>query len=93
LALVVEQHGKRHVEIDGQSGPGYDRIETLIFSSDSKHIAYKALKGIKHVVAVDGQTGPEYDLILDGGPTLHSDGRFEYLALRDDVFYRITYEP
>jgi hypothetical protein len=45
------------------------------------------------LVVVDGQAGAEYDAIGKNGPTFHSDGVLEYLAIKDNSLYRVKHIP
>ena len=57
------------VILDGQEGNFYDGIEVdggLVFSSDSKHLAYRALRHWKQVLVVDGIESKEYSMFLAG---------------------------
>ena len=78
--------------VDGKEGKQYDMIEGLIFSPDSRRVAYAAQRGNKHVVVVDKQEGNQYDglgtqvggrIIFDFADSLH------YLAVKDDDLYLI----
>ena len=46
--------------VDGKESGQYDRIGTLLFSPDSKRVAYEAEDGRVFLV-VDGRVGTEYD--------------------------------
>ena len=47
--------------VDGQAGPEYDGVGSLIFSADGKRVGYAAKKEKQVVAVVDGQEGPEHD--------------------------------
>jgi hypothetical protein len=50
------------VVIDGVEGPSYKYITSLpVFSPDSSHVAYSALKSEKGCVVMDGSEGKDYD--------------------------------
>lgn len=51
------------VVVDGVKGKAYDVIEKIIFSPDSKHIAYIARRGDSRLVVVDGVEQAEYGSI------------------------------
>lgn len=55
--------------------PGYQYATRLVFSPDSKHLAYAAKRNGKWVVVVDGQEGAEYDDIGVGSPAFSPDGK------------------
>jgi len=82
-------HGKWVVVVDGVEGKEYDTARDVVFSPDSKHVAYQAIRNHKCLVVVDGIEGKEYDsffrchgaLTFDGPTSLH------FLAWRDrEVF-------
>ena len=88
------------VVVDGRVGPEHDGISnsTLIFSANSKQVAYVAVKGSvnarKKLVVVDGELGPEYfDIVC--GPVFRPAGEVEYLAIKNveglPVLYRVTH--
>ena len=60
--------------VDGVEGKEYDGIGqgSLVFSPDSKRVAYAAQRGGKQLVVVDGVEGKEYDGI---GRALSSSAR------------------
>jgi hypothetical protein len=69
--------------VDGKEEKPYDGIDTLLFSPDSRRVAYMAAVGAKQFVVVDGNEGKPYDgfpkgtkIIFDSGSALH------YLALK-----------
>ncbi len=47
--------------VDGERITGYDSCYSLVFSPDSKHIAYVAEKEGRHFVVVDGHVGRPYE--------------------------------
>jgi WD40 repeat protein len=74
--------------MDSQSEVAYDELSTqmwgavgyqyatrLVFSPDSKHLAYAAKRSGKWVVVVDGQEGAEYHDIGVGSPAFSPDGK------------------
>jgi hypothetical protein len=72
--------------VDGQAGPEYDVFlrDSLIFSPDSKHLAYAAGNGKKWSVVVDGQPGAEYRVVMKDSLTFSPDSRhLAYAARRD----------
>jgi len=67
-----------------KSGVRYQYATRLVFSSDSKHLAYAAKRGGKWVVVLDGQEGAEYHDIGVGSPAFSPDGkRIAYSAKTD----------
>jgi hypothetical protein len=91
LAYAVQKGNKRLVVVDGQSGPEYDAIlqGSPVFSSDSKRLAYAVRMGTKSLVVVDGQPSSEY-AACPCGPVFRQDGVLEFLAVDEDVLYRVT---
>lgn len=55
------------VVVDGQAQPEYDNLMrgSLVFSADSRHLAYAVSKGDTRQVVVDGQVGPEYKMVCN----------------------------
>jgi len=47
VAYVARRNAKWLVVVDGQVGAEHDGIDALLFSPDSKHVAYVAEKGKK----------------------------------------------
>jgi hypothetical protein len=56
-----------HVDVDGVAGPTFDRVEEIVFSADSQHVAYVANpdpndgadENVAHAMVVaDGKGGP-----------------------------------
>ena len=66
--MRARRGGKWLVVVDGVEGKEYDGIGkgTLVFSPDSKRVAYEAQRGGKWLVVVDGVEGKEYDGIVEG---------------------------
>lgn len=61
------------VVLDGKAGEPYDAIEAILFSPDSRHVAYKARKNGLWRVVLDGNDGIEYPEIMDGWPVYSPD--------------------
>ena len=80
--LVFRAGIKRFVVVDGKEGEQYDDIfeGSLIFSPDSKHVAYVAGISDKQFVVVDGKEERKYDGI--GIPLIFSpdNNRVAYVA-------------
>jgi hypothetical protein len=103
--LRVERKQKEHVVVDGRQDQGYDYIWGRVFLRDSKHIAY-FVRIIDKTgndtlsIAVDGQavreipqwvesdTGPSGDRYAER--SLKEDGTFEYVAEKEDGYYRVN---
>jgi roadblock/LC7 domain-containing protein len=56
------------VALDGKNGPKFEGIavESLLFSSDGKHLAYIAGRKDKQVMVLDEAEGPEFDAVGKG---------------------------
>jgi uncharacterized repeat protein (TIGR03803 family) len=98
----VDEPGKNltQVVIDGHGGPGFMRITKILFSPDSRHVAYVGWENsVKQHVVVDGFQGPDYDQVLAGGSyppgsmQFRSDGSLEFLAVKDGKLNRIVFGP
>ena len=63
------------VVVDGRRGKIYDEIglASIVFSPDSKHVAYVALKGEKWAVMLDGKKLGEYDDMSSDAPIFSPD--------------------
>jgi len=83
VAYVGMTNHKYFVVRDGEKGPDYDMVHTLVFSSDGKHLAYAARLGQKWFLVVDGKTGPEYDSIYPETVVCNADGSVGYLAFKN----------
>jgi hypothetical protein len=66
------------VVVDGKEQKQYDGTGSLVFSPDSKHVAYAAKADNKWFVVVDGKEGKSYDelvtqasIIFDSPESLH----------------------
>ena len=81
--------------VDGQAGAAYDKVgcAELVFSPDSKHVAYRAQIGEKWFVVLDGQAGGEYDQIPVIKLSFNGDGSLDYLAVKDGTLYRVQNVP
>jgi len=91
LAWGEARGRKCRMLIDGQVGPEYDGISFVVFSPDGKRLAYAATRGREGFVVVDGKEGPKYPgLALGSEPTFRPDGSVEYVAAKDDGFYRVV---
>lgn len=54
--------GASYVALDGVVGKeGYTGVDHLLFSADSKHTAFLALRGPQHLAVIDGVDGPPAD--------------------------------
>lgn len=70
---------------DGQDGEQYDSVGVLVFSPDSRRIAYGARNQNKAVVIVDGKPGKQYDHIWRGDIIFSPDSkRVMYVAIEGD---------
>ncbi|MDY6831238.1 MAG: WD40 repeat domain-containing protein [Thermodesulfobacteriota bacterium] len=58
---IADEKGMGSVVVDGQKAEWYDDISTPVFSPDSKHVAYKALKSKKVFMVVDKKEHGPFD--------------------------------
>ena len=49
--------------VNGVEGKRYDGIGGMLFSPDSKRLAYVAIRGTKSLVVIDGMENKEYDAV------------------------------
>jgi hypothetical protein len=65
VAFVAQSVEKWFVVIDGKEGKHYDDIgkSTLVFSPDSRRVAYGVQSGKERFAVIDGQEGKHYDSI------------------------------
>ena len=79
--------------VDGKEQKQYDSIMagSLIFSPDSKHLAYVAKSGNKCFVVVDEKEGKQYDVIITRGGIIIFDSpdNLHYLVLKDSDIYLV----
>jgi hypothetical protein len=89
LAFVADRGDKEVVVLDGKDGGLFDRIDTgdsngksggLIFSADSKHLAYFGERDGAWWAVVDREVGPGFEMVRDLGFT--ADGTAFYLGKR-----------
>ena len=79
--------------VDGQAGEGYDGVDSPLFSTDGRHVAYAAQKGEKWMVILDGRTVGEYDAICKTTPAFDTNGVLEYLAIKANSLSRVNHIP
>jgi Tol biopolymer transport system component len=74
---AVEYGAKLSAVVDGQPGPEYDvfLMDSLIFSPDSRHLAYAVGNGRKRSVVLDGRPSPEYDGLRKDSMIFSSDSK------------------
>ncbi len=96
IAFTDVRRGKECVVADGVPGTLYDSIpraalteagiqDQIIFSPDSRDVAYVARKGPKYLVVRKGGEGKVYDHINIGAPTFSPDSkRLAYFATRGE---------
>ncbi|MEW6416877.1 MAG: hypothetical protein AB1480_02010 [Nitrospirota bacterium] len=82
------------VVVDGKEGKKYDGIGALIFSPDSKRVAYQAIEGDEWFVVVDGKEGKRYDMIVTSGwgrarVIFDSPDNIHYLARKGSSIYLV----
>ena len=84
LAFRAKIGGDEEVVLDGKAGPLYDWTGAPLFSPDGTRLAYTAAHLGDQFVVENDKPGPAFDKIIIGGPTFHSNGVLEYLAVRGD---------
>jgi len=67
---------------NSQKGLRYKECADIAYSTDSKHIAYVAMKGDKLFIVTNGNEGPHYDRVI--APQFSPDGRFVVYRARQD---------
>ncbi len=76
---------------DGNPGAVYDKIFDLIFSPDSEHLAYVAIKDRQMILIVDGKELATHDRV--GIPLFSSDSkRFTYAFQKKNKWYIVIDE-
>jgi hypothetical protein len=88
---MVQVDDRQFVVVDGIEGKQYDSIGegTLVFSPDSRRVAYAAQAANKWFVVVDGSEGKGYDSILGEGIIFDSSNSFHYFATRGTGIYSV----
>jgi len=64
FAVVVRADDKEAVLVNDELGPFYDAITFMVFSPNSKHLAYGAKVGNKEMVVLNNKEGKLYDWIF-----------------------------
>jgi hypothetical protein len=77
------------VNIDETESLPYEDIFTLVFSPDSRRLAYTVQSRGKVNVVVDEVQGEPYDAIMGQGLEYDSPTAIHYLALRGDEIYLV----
>ena len=81
------------VVLDGVEQKPYDYIGGLVFTPDSRRLAYAARTNAKTVIVVDGMEGPQYEDVaeFDRGRWIHFDSpdAFHYFAIKDNGIYLV----
>ena len=82
----VKVGAKGLVVVDGKEGKSYDGIADIIFSPDSRRVAYAAAVGRKSFVVVDGKEGKPNDgfprgarIVFDAANALH------YISINEQI--------
>lgn len=76
--VMRDADGMSALNLDGISGPKYDKIVFPKFSPDGKHFAYTARSGEKWFMVLDGKEGSGYDRL--SGLTFSQDGNHSAYA-------------
>jgi len=88
-AIEVRDNDRERIYLDGIEYPSYKTVDSTVFSLDSKHFAYRAMKDNgKYCVVTDGKEGKEYDDIAD--LCYGSDGTLSYCASIDGLWCRVA---
>ena len=83
---------KSFVIQNGLAGKAYDGIHDLVFSSDSKTLAYVARKNKKMFVVVNGKEGKTYEYVIAKGTYEHNFQKIlETGSLRFDSNQKLRY--
>lgn len=77
VVLRVRQGPNERLFVDGQAQPAYSQIapQSVIWSPDSRHLAYVAAHQGKVIMVRDGQESAHYDAIAKGSATWSADNR------------------
>lgn len=78
-----EKRGEKFVVLDDKEGKPYGDIKNIVFSPDSKHIAYAAKKENKWILVVDRKESEFYDDIYTKS-VFSSDNKYVYYGVRID---------
>jgi WD40 repeat protein len=93
VAYVNNVDGQQAVVVNNQQQKKYDEIDGyyLVYSSDSKHMAYPARTGDNWYMVVDGkELGPYAKISLTYLPMFSPDGsRLLYLIQKDEKYYTV----
>jgi hypothetical protein len=87
------------VVVDGEAGPLFEGVDSIVTAPDGKRLAYPVETNGKWYAAVDGKVGTTpLDGFLKGAPFVYTDtNRFQTLGLRlpgpEFVQLRITIAP
>ena len=81
--------GKFSMMQDGKSLGEYDGVGPASFSSDGKHIAFRAGIGSQSFIFVDGTPVPRFTGIVCE-PIFRKDGVLEFLSVDAGILYRVT---
>ena len=77
---------------DGKEGKHYDEVGEgkLIFSPNSKRMAYAAQTGDKWFVVADGKAGKHQIVAIGGGKIIFdASNNIHYLAIKDSKIYLV----
>ena len=82
--VVIQPNDQQLVILDGKTGPEFDGIGSgsLLFSGDSKHLAYSAIRSNKCHMVLDGKEDPQFEGIGVGTLLFSADStHFAYAAM------------
>jgi Tol biopolymer transport system component len=90
FAYVATVEPKKVVIANGKRDRAYSETGELVFSSDSKHLAYSAQRDGKWCIVYDGMEGPLYDGVGKSMPIFSDDSKhLAYVAKRGDQWMLI----
>src|SRR5438105_2168234 len=90
FAYVATAEPKKFVVLNGKKDRAYTETGDLIFSPDSKHLAYSAQRDGKWCIVNDGTEGPLYDVVGKSMPIFSPDSKhLAYVAKRADQWMLI----
>lgn len=84
VAYVISENGKVRLVLDGVLGPYFDLISSPLFTSDSRHIIYKAKIGETWHLVIDGKPSATGKYLIDGEPLLADNGASVIVVEKQD---------
>ena len=83
-AYRAQNHSVWYVVLRGQKSRGWEEVDHLIWSPDSRHLMYRAHDGRqnKYYIVEDGVKSPPYDTV--GPPQYHPKSKVKVYAVKHD---------